>query len=378
MSWLNEPEVEDISIKNDESYMSWLRRNTSPKAKKSRAFLNHHIEELPNEWTNPENPKQGLKHDLEHRWASAFFELICARVLQKLGASLKVEVVKQTKDGTITKSRPDFTTTFPDCPLIVEAKSTILNPDGRKTSKDQTDLINLIKIYIPKNWSFMAWALPQIGQSDSKKEFKKVISEIVSTLPTPQGNASIYVTKTISSGDIYLEFIPKETNSIWLAGPGNDSPDDAKEKIKNAIHGKRGQVAQSSIPVILAINMDGMGASFEDFDQVLFGYSWYHVNKGISGFKADGLFVQRPNIDKPPTFAGILAFFNVGLWGWDAQPILFLNSNFTGKLPNRLLALERRFYDSETNTIIRFKSQLPELSEEMLFATKTNKYQSID
>jgi hypothetical protein len=136
MSWLPEPEVEDVSVKNDESYMEWLRRSTLHKAKKSRVFLNHHIEALPREWIDPESPKEGLKYDLEHRWASAFFELICGRVLQKLGASIEVEIGKEPNDGTTTQSKPDFTATFPDCPVIVEARSTILDPNGRNTSKD--------------------------------------------------------------------------------------------------------------------------------------------------------------------------------------------------------------------------------------------------
>jgi hypothetical protein len=61
VSWLPELEVEDVSVKNNESYMDWLRRNTSHKAKKSRAFLNHHIEELPREWINPKKPKRTTK-----------------------------------------------------------------------------------------------------------------------------------------------------------------------------------------------------------------------------------------------------------------------------------------------------------------------------
>ena len=149
MSWLPEPEAKDVSVKRDDSYMNWLRRNTSNNAKKSRAFLNHHIEELPIEWIDPKNPRRGLKYALEHRWASAFFELVCARVLQKLGASIEVEIEKKTKDGMTTQSKPDFTATFPDCPVIVEARSTILDPDGRNTSKDQSDLIEILKAQIP-------------------------------------------------------------------------------------------------------------------------------------------------------------------------------------------------------------------------------------
>jgi hypothetical protein len=367
MSWLPEPEVEDISVKN-ESYMDWLRRNTSHKAKRSRAFLNHHIDWLPKEWIDPENPKQGIKYDLEYRWPSAFFELVCARVLQKLGASIEVEIEKKTKDGAITQTKPDFTATFPDGPVIVEATSTILDPDGRTTSKDQSDLIQIIKAQIPQNWSFIAWILPKIGQSDSKKEFEKAIADIVTTLTSSEVNTSIYATKVISSGNIYLEMIPKETDGSWLAGPVNRSVDDVKERIEKAIRRKRKQVRHSDIPVILAINMDGMGASYEDFDQVLFGYTWYHANLGTYGFSANGLFTGRTNKEKPPTFAGILAFFNVGLWGWEADPILYINPHFTGELPNGLLILEKRLYDSEKNKVVGVKTQYPNLRTEMLFA----------
>lgn len=365
MYWLPEPDIEDVSVRKYEGYMDWLRRNTSDKAKMSRAFLNHHIEQLPREWIDPKNPKQGLKHDLEHRWASAFFELVCARVLQKLGGSIEVEIEKKTTDGTTTQSKPDFTATFPDYPVIVEARSTILDPNGRETSKDQSALIEILKAEIPQSWSFISWSLPQVGQSDSKKEFRKAISDIVTTLPSPEGNASIYVTKGISSGSICLEMIPQETDKSWLAGPIDIAVDDVKEKIEKAIHGKRKQTRQSSIPVILAINMDGMGASYEDFDQVLFGYS--HANWGTSGFEANGLFTGRANKEKPPTFAGILAFFNVGLSGWEADPILYINPRFTGELPNGLLRLERRLYDSGENGIIGVNTQCPCLRKEMLF-----------
>lgn len=178
MSWLPEPEAKDVSAKRDDSYMNWLRRNTSNNAKKSRAFLNHHIEELPIEWIDPKNPRQGLKYDLEHRWASAFFELVCARVLQKLGASLEVEIEKKTKDGTATQSKPDFTATFPASSVIVEARSTILDPGRRKTLEDQSDLIEILKAQIPQSWSFFAWSLPQIGQSDSKKNSRKQLQTL--------------------------------------------------------------------------------------------------------------------------------------------------------------------------------------------------------
>jgi hypothetical protein len=275
--------------------------------------------------------------------------------------------LKKNEDGTATQSKPDFTATFSNCQIIVEARSTILDPDGRKISKDQSDLIEILKAQIPQGWSFIAWSLPQIGQSDSKKEFKKAIIDIVAAFPLLENNASFYVTKTISSGNICLEMIPEEIDGTWLAGPVNHSVDDSKERIRKAIHGKRKQTRQSGIPVILAINMDGMGATYEDFDQVLFGYTWWHANWGTSGFEANGLFTGRANKEKPPTFAGILAFFNVGLWGWKADPILYINPYFKGELPDCLLGLEKRLYEPGRSTIVGVETQYPNLKTEMLF-----------
>jgi hypothetical protein len=80
-------------------------------------------------------------------------------------------------------------------------------------------LIEILKAQIPQSWSFIAWSLPKIGQSDSKKEFKKAVGEIVIELPSPVGNAPIYIKKVISSGNIFLEIIPKEIDASWLAGP---------------------------------------------------------------------------------------------------------------------------------------------------------------
>jgi len=347
----SEPDIEDVSIIKDETFMDWLRLNTSQKAKDSRAFLIRHISELPEDW------REQLKHDLKHRWSSAFFELICGRLLQMLGATIEVEAEKETKDNQICQKKPDFKTTFSNNnSIIVEATTTILDPESRITSKNQNDLIEIIKNQIPGGWSFLSWSLPEIGQGDSKKEFQKAIGEIFSDLPTGENKSSIYFTKAISQGTICLELIPMEMNNSFLAGPVNPSADDAQKRIEKAIHNKRKQTRNSTLPVILAINTDGLGCTYEDFDQVLFGeeigyFSSFTNTITHSRFNPNGLFTGRANKEKPPTYAGVIAFFNVGLPGWQSEPILYLHPHFEGKLPEELLKLNLRFYDSEKNEL---------------------------
>ncbi len=114
---------------------------------------------------------------------------------------------------------------------------------------------------------------------------------------------------------------------------------------------KKKQAKSSEFPVILAINLDGMIGSFEDFDVSLFGHSWENVSYNTIGFDADGIFTTRIDKAKKPTYAGILAFLNVGLWGWHEDPILYLNPSFNGELPEKLLNLRTRYYDIEKNNI---------------------------
>jgi hypothetical protein len=62
-----------------------------------------------------------MLHDLRHKWHSTFFELIVARLLQELGASLVSE--GSNREGR----RPDFTAQFSDGAIIVEAKAPVFN-----------------------------------------------------------------------------------------------------------------------------------------------------------------------------------------------------------------------------------------------------------
>ncbi|QYU67982.1 hypothetical protein J4558_24495 [Leptolyngbya sp. 15MV] len=67
-----------------------------------------------------------------------------------------------------------------------------------------------------------------------------------------------------------------------------------------------------------------------------------------SGFDPDGYFNQKR--DEKPTYAGILAFLEVG-WQKGPNPVLYIHTRFEGSLPEALKALERRYYDQDANGI---------------------------
>lgn len=96
--WFSEPvEVDNTFARHGEGTYSWLNRSTTERAKACRQFLNENIAKLPEDW----QPK--LYKDLRDKdWFDTFFELIVARTLQLLGASIKVEVpIAETKKGCV-------------------------------------------------------------------------------------------------------------------------------------------------------------------------------------------------------------------------------------------------------------------------------------
>lgn len=337
-----EPKVEDTSVVRDETYMKWLVRNTSPKAKYSRALLNKNISKIPDEWIDK------LLKDLENRWSSAFFELIVARVIQVLGASVTVEKEQAGKN-------PDFIADFQNHKLTIEATSTVTDSDFREFTKRNEDLIRRIEEATPENWSFIVNDLPRIGYNDSKKEFRIAISELMASISESKIKEGDFIKleRELSNGIISLDLFYKTYKAKRLTGAMDSETYAFTDRIAKSMSDKRKrkQAKSSDFPVILAINLDGMKGSYEDFDVSLFGHSWENISYNTIGFDADGIFTTRIDKTKKPTYAGILAFFNVGLWGWSEDPILYLNPSFDEKLPDDLLNLRVRHYDIEKNNI---------------------------
>ena len=88
---------------------------------------------------------------------------------------------------------------------------------------------------------------------------------------------------------------------------------------------------------MLAINASGISSTSEDFDHALFGRSALALDEQrmVAGtkFVADGEFAKLRT--GAPTYAAVLAFDNVELWGIP-DPILYRHPRFVGRLPQIL------------------------------------------
>jgi hypothetical protein len=95
----------------------------------------------------------------------------------------------------------------------------------------------------------------------------------------------------------------------------------------------------------------GISSSYEAFDRALFGRTFTRIGLdgrvSGTGFDADGVFNKGSGA---PTWAGVLAFVNVGLRG-GADPVLYLHPRSAAKLPDALLKLERRTYDAKAQAV---------------------------
>ncbi|MCE7961714.1 MAG: hypothetical protein DYH05_04360 [Acidobacteria bacterium ACB1] len=282
-----------------------------------------------------------------HRWRSAFFELIVARTLQALGATLK------TEEPNETGRRPDFTATFADVPIVVEAVSPVFNAEAGEKIKTQKPLLEIIEEHKPDDVRCAVWKLPNIGLADSKKEFKTAIKSIFSTLPDSLDDGRLDIVKQLSNGDIHITILPGKSKlgrvaiEPIIAVIGN-----CVDRIGNAVKEKKNQVRDSEVPVLLAIEAPEIWCDLEDFDMALFGQTFERVDlEGRTvgtGFDASGIFASRRTDD--PTYAGVLAFPGVGFKKC-SDPVLYLHPRFRGSLPSVLAVLECHSYNRETNRI---------------------------
>lgn len=356
--WLPEPETPDDSYADrGEHTLDWLGRCTNLKARECRRFLNENLSMLP---TNVQN---SIRRAAYHRWKSALFELIVARILQELGATIELE--QTNSEGR----KPDFTAKFPDETIIVEAVSPIFNAEAGDTIKHRNPLFRIIESNIPQGWSVGVWELPKIGPSDSRKEFERAVKQMLSISPPVEGAEDIELFAEISTGVIRLHLWPGKMKSRRLMWEAPITAfDNSKERILRAVRKKRSQVRSSNNPVLLAIDASGISSDFEDFDQVLFGHTYesYNIRRQLEerGFKPDGAFNTRSS--KPPTYAGVLAFLNVGLWGGPAS-ILYNHPRFMGNLPKSILGLEQRRYNKALNEIQAVPAKIHDLMQRLKF-----------
>lgn len=165
-----EPNITDVTddtwARPGESMPSWLQRSARSGAVEVRAFVNRNIACL------PESVRSRFCHALKVRWSSALFELVVARALQLLGASIEVE------PKAASGRHPDFRATFQDRVIIVEAMAPAFDQQIKREEKVHDELKPVIEQCVPDGWSIFLISLPLIGPSESKKALKEGLKQI--------------------------------------------------------------------------------------------------------------------------------------------------------------------------------------------------------
>jgi hypothetical protein len=337
--WFPEPiERDDTYAGRLESTPSWMARSTLDLAKRHRSFLNRNLSALPEECQ--QDIGRRLKTDMHFR--SAFFELVVARTLQTLGASITCEPVNPV-DGT----RIDFMAQFPDYEVGVEATSPLFDREMGETAKNYATLVGIIEDLTPSGWAVAIGSLPNVGPSDSKRPFKTAVRRMLDVPPHTSGEPERDVVAELPEGEIRLTLFSKtahglheETNILWEAPM--TTIDDSKRVIRDAVERKRRQAKNVDVPVLVAVDGKGIVTRLEDFDIALFGHSVAYMdeygNQYAASFQADGLFAGG---EGEPTISGVLAFTEVGFLRC-SEPVLYIHPRFGRHLPDALLRLELR------------------------------------
>jgi hypothetical protein len=317
---------------------SWIERSTLPRARATRRFLNENLSVLPTEH------QAALYQALHDRWPSAFFELIVARTLQVLGASIEIE------PGGAQDIRIDFVARFPESTVSVEAVAPAFNVEIGEQVKQRNPLLDIVESAAPPDLWVLIESLPELGPNDSKKRFRNTIKRLLADAAESGISSPTEFAEELPQGMVRLKVMPKSPNasigrSIGME-PALTAFDDTEQRVRRAVDRKRRQGRESAEPALLAIHATGMSSSYDEFDQALFGRTFTRLGSNSqvldTGFDADGKFNKGTGT---PTWAGVLAFVRIGLRG-GPDPVLYLHPRFEGKLPDALLNLERRTYNT--------------------------------
>jgi hypothetical protein len=360
-SWFPEPSKMDNSwALRGEQPLDWIARSTLPRAKAIRRFLNENLSQLPDD-TQPK-----IFNAFRHRFKSAFFELIVARTLQILGAEIEVEVKQQDN------KQPDFLAHFQDCRIIVEAVSPNFNAKVGEEIKNRNPLTDIVESLVPEGWSVQVWQLPQIGQADSKKPFKQVVTQMLSVPPPTDAVSEIDLIEELPAGTIHLRLTPRRPSWTPIAlEPSFGVVDDSKTLIRKVVRRKRKQVRRAEAPVLLAIEGSWLSSSLESFDLALYGHTCEVINANREReeprFIPDGLFTNISS--NSPIYAGVLAFPEVGFKSV-TSPTLFHHPRFRGHLPAALSMLEQHWYEPTVNSVRTHPSSFPNLLAPFKFVSE--------
>src|SRR4051812_29739244 len=333
--WFPEPEaMDDTYRRSGEEIISWLLRSTNETAKECRAFLNSNLSRFPEDFA------QKIRKVLEIRWDGAFFELIVGRTLQALGAEIFPEVPIASSGR-----RPDFHAIFPDTEIMVEAISPVFDSEARVKQKSHAALMEILEKHVPEGVSAWPRVLPDLGPSDSKKDFINAAQRLLKP-PLDWTEDEPYITReeTLSSGLFRVTLHPRKPGYPKIsASPAYGGFSDSIQRILHALEKKKNQVGGAEMPVILAINASGMSSSFEDFDIALLGSDTAFTDAEgrilYDRFVCSGELSR--SCSKSPTFAGILGFVEIGFRS-QRDPVLWIHPRFQGRLPANLLRLESR------------------------------------
>lgn len=267
--------------------------------------------------------------------------MIVARTLQVIGADLEVET---SPDGV---HKPDFRATFPGGSIIVEATAPMLRPDVQEEMGQKGALVSIIERLVPSGWGILVHRLPSLGPTDSKKEFRRVAAKLLA-VPPPQDDQRLRVSGIVGEEVIDMTLIPKEDGArTILGGPAHGFWGNSVDSIKKSVRRKRQQVRDSGCPVVLAVKGSEVFSSINDFEQALFGCEREYVDPARrlcrAKFVTDG--VLNPRGNGRPTYAGVLAYLDVGYY-CSHNPVFFLHPRFKGELPNEFRQFEWRTMES--------------------------------
>lgn len=327
-----EPSVEDPTPgRPGEPRWAWLERSTWVRARETRKFYNENLARLPP--LVRDQLCRGLRRDASE---ATHFELVVGRFLQELGAELLYE--HPSVDGR----RVDWLATFPDGRISVEATAPLVNAVIAAESKSAQGAVDMIAREAPNGWNIWAIQVPRFGPTERKRRFRDSLRAVLKDVPLGREGERISLEWAFEDHPVRLMLFgldePQRPSEVG-AGPAVGYFDNASEVIRQAVAGKRFQVRGAAKPVLAAIYTAGFGSyELEKFDIGLFGRTIEHLPSGEISFDPSGVFGGG---DGEPTFAGALAFANLGMRGGD-DPVLYVHPRYTGQLPTALSSLRRR------------------------------------
>jgi hypothetical protein len=220
-----------------------------------------------------------------------------------------------------------------------------------KSRQHVDPLEKIVHDAVPVAWGVWISELPEIGPAQSKREFKRLVRQLMRIPPPQHERDRRDIEEPFGGGMIRLKLLAASADQPAIAGgPWLAYWSDAISRIRRAVKRKRRQVRDSPYPRIVAI--DGrFGATLHDFDRALFGDG----GDGLGGEFINGRASE-------PVCAGVLAYPEVGL-SCPCQPVLYLHPRFTGALPLPFALFERRMVkpDEQIETVPRSERVLQAL-----------------